>query len=153
MIRIRNAKEGDFDEIVMMCTSSMKATYGHFLTDEETRPWIEGGKTEEYISEMLDHTLVAIYKEKVRGVSVLEDNLIDLIWVAIEYRGKGIGEALIEASESALKKKGVTEAKLECFEANTSSIDFYKTMGWHCEDTYKDTISGVNKVVMVKTLK
>ncbi|MHC4090082.1 MAG: GNAT family N-acetyltransferase [Planctomycetota bacterium] len=130
----------------------MKATYGAFLTSEQMRPWIERGETERYVKAMLANILVAEEDGPIRGVATLKDDMVDLIWVAIESRGHGIGRALLAEAEKALLERGIQVGRLECFEQNARAIAFYERMDWSRKDTYLDESTGVNKVRMVKQL-
>ena len=151
-MRIRQAQDSDFDAIVAMCVSSMKATYGDFFSDEEMRPWIEGGETEKYVEAMLATMLVAVEEGSIRGVVALKDDMVDLMWIALDYRGRGIGRALAEEAEKVLAEKGTGTGRLECFEPNTQAIAFYERLGWTKKEVYPDEASGINKVLMVKRL-
>ncbi|MHC4065264.1 MAG: GNAT family N-acetyltransferase [Planctomycetota bacterium] len=130
----------------------MKATYGAFLTSEQMRPWIERGETERYVKAMLANILVAEEDGPIRGVATLKDDMVDLIWVAIESRGHGIGRALLGEAEKALLERGIQVGRLECFAQNARAIAFYERMDWSRKDTYLDESTGVNKVRMVKQL-
>lgn len=149
-MRIRPAEDRDIDTVVALCVSSMEATYGGFLTSEQIRPWTEGGETEKYVHAMLPTMLVAEDNERLVGVTVLKDDLVDLIWVALEHRGRGIGRALLSAAEEALTARGVKRARLECFEPNRPAIGFFERMGWSREAVYLDKTVGITKVLLIK---
>jgi GNAT superfamily N-acetyltransferase len=151
-VRIRRALDSDIDAVVAICVSSMKATLGAFLTSEQMRPWIEGGETERYVHAMLSGMLVAEDDGRLVGVTALRDDLVDLIWVAREHRGRGIGRALLNAAEEALIERGIERARLECFEPNTPAINFYERMGWSREAAYLDETVRITKVLLAKQL-
>jgi putative acetyltransferase len=151
-VRIRPAQNRDFEAIVAVCVSSMKATYGAFLSSEQMRPWIEGGETERYVRAMLATILVAEEEGRIRGVATLKDDMVDLIWVATESRGHGIGRALLTEAEKVLHERGIEVGRLECFEPNAPAIAFYEGMGWSRKDSYLDETTGVEKVRMIKQL-
>jgi ribosomal protein S18 acetylase RimI-like enzyme len=130
----------------------MKDTYGAFFSDEEMRPWIEGGETEKYAKAMLGSMLVAVEEGSIRGVVALKDDMVDLMWIALEYRGRGIGRALMKETEKALTESGTEMGRLECFEPNTQAIAFYERLGWTKKEVYLDEAAGINKVLMVKRL-
>jgi len=151
-IIIRQADASDRDQIVAMCKHSMKATYGSFMTEEAMAPLAEGDETDKYVDAMLPHMLVAEDAETVVGVVSLDNETIDLLWVDIERRGQGIGSRLLKQAEDQLATKGVRKGKLQCFEPNRSSIEFYQSQGWSITDTVHDDMAGVDKVNMVKEL-
>jgi GNAT superfamily N-acetyltransferase len=130
----------------------MKATYGAFLSNEQMRPWIEGGETETYVKTMLATILVAEEDGRIRGVAALKDDMVDLIWVATESRGHGVGRALLTEAERVLHQRGIEVGRLECFEPNARAITFYEGMGWSRTDTYLDETTGIKKVRMIKQL-
>lgn len=51
-MEIRNARKGDFDAIVSICTPSMIVMYGHIFSEEKMHPSIEGRETEKYVRRM-----------------------------------------------------------------------------------------------------
>ena len=152
-IIIRTARPDDYAHIVSMCKNSMVATYGDFFDRETMKPWVEGNETDTYVETMLSNMIVAEDKGRVVGVISLKEDVIDLIWIAIEYRGKGIGKTLMVEAERILSARGFERAKLECFEPNTNAIAFYKKRGWSIKDTSFDNTAGVNKVIMEKNLQ
>jgi GNAT superfamily N-acetyltransferase len=132
--------------------SSTKATYGAFLTSEQMGPWIEGGETERYVHAMLPDMLVAEDDGRLAGLTALKDDLVDLIWVALEDRGHEIGRALLNAAEEVPIERGVERARLECFEPNAPAISIYERMGWSREAAYLDDAVKITKVLWAKKL-
>ena len=63
------------------------------------------------------------------GVGVLE-----------EYRGQGIGEALVRAALQKAKTKGLTRVELTVRENNTRAIELYKKLGFVTEGLHKNGI-------------
>jgi GNAT superfamily N-acetyltransferase len=149
---IRPANPGDFAAIVRICKSSMAATYGGFLDQEKMRPWVEGEATDNYVSSMLGDMIVAVDGDRIDGVVAIAGDTIDLVWVAIERRGRGIGTALMAAAEHAIRTRGQPKARLEVFEPNRDAIRFYEARGWLRQDSYPDQMAGVDKVLMTKDL-
>jgi len=54
--------------------------------------------------------------------------------VVREYRGKGLGDALMDAVESRLKDKGCIRAYLLIAHDNGGVVDFYKRRAWETMD-------------------
>lgn len=50
--------------------------------------------------------------------------------VKVEYRGQGIGKALIEAVYMALEKEGITKVALVAFKTNEIGNPFWQSQGW-----------------------
>ncbi len=151
-MKIRPAKKDDFTGIVTICVASMKATYGSFFTEDQMRPWIEGGETENYVRDMLDSMLVVEKEGDVAAVAALRDDMIDLVWVAQEHRGRGVGTAIMAESERVLHEKGHATGRVEVFEPNGRAISFYERLGWTRKDVYPDESAGINKVLLTKPL-
>lgn len=151
-MEIRKAPVDDIEGITEMCVSSMAATYGHIMTEEEMRPWIEGDETLKHVTKTIEFSSVAVNKGAICGVVTLDKDLIDLVWVGIEYRGKGIAKLLMDEAEKQLKENGYKVAKLECFEGNDAAIGFYESVGWIIQKVVKDETSGHNKFIMTKSL-
>ncbi len=151
-MKIRQGRPADVEAIVAMCATSMRAVYGAFFSEEQMRPWIGGDETRNYITGMLDSTLVAAASGEILGVATIKDDLIDLLWVAEDRRGEGIGRALVEQAQGRIRTGGHAQARLECFEANTNAIACYAHLGYRQIDRYQCPIAAVPKVVMAKPL-
>jgi len=52
------------------------------------------------------------------------------VCVLPEYRGRGVGEALLASTAGLLKKRGFTMLSLTVTEANTRAVDLYKRLGF-----------------------
>lgn len=65
-----------------------------------------------------------LYEEdETRGV-------VQNVYVAHEHRGQGIGTALMDAAESALRDAGATVITLEAMAANRRAREFYRDRGY-----------------------
>ena len=53
-----------------------------------------------------------------------------------DYRGRGIGEALIAASYAGLRKRGFAALSLTVTEANTGAVDLYKRIGFETKRVF-----------------
>ena len=151
-MKTRKARDSDIDQIIKMCTSSLKVTYGSFLTEEMMEPWINGSETEKYVTKMLDNIWIAEDEGHIRAVTALKDDMIDLLWIGLQYRSRGIGRELLERAEQIMRENGIKQGRLECFEPNTSSIKFYEKMGWQKKEVCLDKMANINKVLMTKSL-
>lgn len=151
-VKIRKSRPQDRGPIIHMCKISLQETYGPFLELDRVKPWIEGEETDHYVDQMLANMLVAEAAGAVVGVTALKDHVIDLLWVAEPMRGAGIGTLLMEAAEGQLAAAGYLRGALECFTPNTNAIEFYEGRGWKVADRYADSVAGVEKVLMQKTL-
>jgi GNAT superfamily N-acetyltransferase len=83
----------------------------------------------------MDHkplTITARERNDVVGGLVGETSLgwllIELLWVADEHRGKGLGKSLVKEAESQARKRGVRNAYLNTF--SFQAPGFYKKLGY-----------------------
>lgn len=73
------------------------------------------------------------------------------------YRGKGIGNSLMERAENYARERGVRRMELEVFGKNEVAIELYKRRGYEIEGVKKDAIEGLDGyddiIIMAKKLK
>ena len=55
---------------------------------------------------------------------------INNIFVLEEYRGKGIGKALMKTMMNTLQDVGITNIQLEAYSQNSKAIKFYEKLGF-----------------------
>ena len=55
---------------------------------------------------------------------------INNIFVLEEYRGKGIGKALMKTMMNTLQDVGITNIQLEAYSKNSKAIKFYEKLGF-----------------------
>jgi ribosomal protein S18 acetylase RimI-like enzyme len=149
-LELRPARESDYQAIVDMCKGSVAEVYGPIMGYEAVQPWAEGDATDKHIRRMLPNSFVALSRDKLLGVMILEDDLVDLLWVASGQRSRGVGAALLNLAEETLKRQGYPLMRLECFELNTRALSFYIRRGWQKTNRYLDEQSGIYKVLMIK---
>ncbi len=149
-LEIRQATEADFGAVVDLCKSSLQVTCGSFLDVEAMRSLSEGDKLDKYVRSRLGSLLVAVDHDGISGVAAVKDDQIDLLWVAPERRGEGIGKVLVAAAEALIRERGHTRLRAEVFEPNIGAIRFYERHGWTRQDTYREPLSGVDMIRMVK---
>lgn len=115
---VRTSQSKDFDQILKISTGSFKTSRFYqdprlAFSDAEKikRLWISANLVERKNSHTLVYSHEDFGKEEVLGyVSLLDFSnfvTIDLICVATEYRGKGIGGALLDSAILYAEKKGV----------------------------------------------
>jgi RimJ/RimL family protein N-acetyltransferase len=89
---------------------------------------------------------VALSKDKIIGwcdITSLERPVFDHvgalgIGVLADYRGQGVGEALIRAALQKATLKGLTRIELTVFENNKPAIALYEKLGFIVEGTHKN---------------
>ena len=146
---IREATEADLAEIIQVCRESIAETYGSFIEKEKMEPWVHGDEVEKFVTANWRNILVADVEGRILGVVSITGDTIDLLWVKLGFRGRGLGAVLMEKTEARIFSEN-GKAKVECFEPNTASLAFYKGRGFFPVETNFDEESGVNKVLMEK---
>jgi GNAT superfamily N-acetyltransferase len=96
--------------------------------------------------------LVAEVAGRIVGVVVSDDDWVEDLWVAREYRNRGIGTMLLTAAERRIAKRSYTEAQLRVVAENLDARRFYAAHGWAETVSYPHEKWGFAMVEMVKTL-
>ncbi len=141
MLEIRPAKESDIDRIVEMAME-----FERYLIDLDNtlmsemppakvyRKYLLAAMKERthamFIAEMDGHpvgfTDLRVYPEFMHGgLSAYLHNL----FVREEYRGKGIGDALLKRTMEEAKKRGAVAYHISVKKKNIGAIEFYKKRG------------------------
>ena len=149
---VRKAQEIDIKPLVKLCKESLLASYGELVEAERLRPWSEGGDIEKYVQGIWPDMLVAVDGPDLLGMLALQGNRIDIVWVAQALRQQGIGQMLMDTAEEqvALTCKSI---EVECLGPDIQTIQFYEDRGYVRVKEYVDNMSGVDKIVMSRTLE
>ena len=115
---------------------------GNTMTGADDRPDFE-----QFLQSNGDYCFVALEKGRLAG-SVMAGNdkrrgYIYHLAVDQSFQGKGIGTALMEASENALRKAGIEKVHLFIYSDNPA-IRFYSKTGWHV----RNDITVMSKVLI-----
>jgi GNAT superfamily N-acetyltransferase len=84
------------------------------------------------------------------GFYALNGNELDLLFVAAEWRGTGVGAVLIADAELRLRESGVETAWLACVVGNERAARFYEKSGWRRVGFWIEhvkTVAGVFDVI------
>ena len=147
---VRKAKWVDAAQVISLCKKSIADEYGHFLSQDSMRPWIEGCKMDNYVKDMILNMFVVEVNQKIVGVVSVEVALVGLVWVDKEFRRRGVGSLLMKRAEEELVLRGIDLARVECFEPNVVGLSFYESCGWRVHHTRFDDDARVNVVVLEK---
>lgn len=99
---------------------------------EGLRLLIERESTEIFVAEVQDNVVgmcsvqIHISTAKGREVGVVEDVVID-----VDYRGQGLGAALLRRLEEWSVQRGLTRLQLLADKDNHPALGFYRRQGWH----------------------
>ncbi|MBU2484050.1 MAG: GNAT family N-acetyltransferase [Alphaproteobacteria bacterium] len=100
--------------------------------------------------------LVAEWDGELAGWGSCEkaDDFITDLWVLPEYKGRGIGTALLDKIESGIRQRGYSAARLDTHARNIGAIRLYKRLGYRVKTyfvTYSEPLDeDIDKVEMIK---
>lgn len=84
------------------------------------------------IARDIAHVRIAARDDLRLGFSLLTGTHLDMLFVAADQRGAGVGRNLLESAQT-----------LECFAANTAARRFYERENWQLERCYARPFGGV----------
>lgn len=148
-LQLRKALPDEIKLLQEFAREVINNNYRAFLGDEAVDYFIGSGASDQYISDNVDDTTVAVINRKIVGVCICKENLIDMIMVLTELHGQGIGSQMI----SLICDKLFTvydELRLESFEANTKANAFYEKNGWTIAKIEYDAEIGGNRIYYIK---
>ena len=113
-------------ELLNVWEASVRATH-LFLSDAEVK------SIKEYVPQALENVehLIAVEAEKPVAFMGTQNGRLEMLFIAPEERGKGIGKSLLEYG---IRNYGITEVTVN--EQNPQAVGFYEHMGFK---TYKRT--------------
>jgi len=88
---LRSARREDVSVMSAMQRASLVETYEPFLGRVAVEEFSEAGNVEQCFEARWRQATVATVGNEIVGIAVLEDALLDLIWVTPTMRSKGIG--------------------------------------------------------------
>ena len=121
LIEIQERTPELIEQLVNLWEGSVKATH-HFLSEEEIaaiKPYVPQGLTE------IPHLVIAKEGENPTAFMGIADGKLEMLFVAAEQCGKGIGKALLE---KGIRDYGVQELAVN--EQNPQARDFYSHIGF-----------------------
>lgn len=149
-IVLRKAKPSEQKFLQDFAKDVIDKNYRDFLGDEAVDFFIGSGASDQYMQENINETIVAILEEKIVGICVCKENLLDLFMVQSGLHHNGIGSAFInKVTDELLKTYSVV--RVECFENNRKANNFYLKNGWNLEKTVFDEEVEDNRLCYSKT--
>lgn len=119
---IRRASADDHDGIGDVWLASWRATFdfppGH--PDDEVRRWLSDHLVPEH------ETWVAVADGTVVGLMALSDTMIEQLYVAPEWIGRGLGRRFVGLA----KQRRPDGLDLHCFQVNQRARSFYEAHGF-----------------------
>jgi ribosomal protein S18 acetylase RimI-like enzyme len=136
-----------------MQKASLPETYQPFLGRSAVERFIAAGSVECYFEGHWHQSIVATVDAEIVGVAVLcfSGELIDLVWVKPSFRSRGIGAALMSQAERLAGGSG--ELTLHVWSVNQRAVAFYERVGFSVREEMKDPATGLDELVMRKSLE
>ncbi|MGM0399372.1 MAG: GNAT family N-acetyltransferase [Halobacteriota archaeon] len=137
---VRNATPEDATAIKSVARKSLLGSYTGALDDdtieEAVEEWYGGDRLQDLLERETEHFLVAESDDAIVGFAELtvsdatDVGAIQWLHVDPEYRGEGVGSALLEAAEMDLLDRGVARVEGAVLAANVDGINFYEDHGY-----------------------
>lgn len=138
---VRDAAREDIEGIRSVARASMRASYGHALSesviDGAVDRWYDAETVRETLTDRRSHLMVAVDGGTVVGFAegYVENRRdpagrIDWIHVDPNNRGEGIGRQLLRGIEAALLDADVRTLEGAVLDANERGSDFYEEEGY-----------------------
>jgi GNAT superfamily N-acetyltransferase len=138
---LRPATASDRGAIEALVAAIAAEVYGHLFQGAPPRPdgrWAQA--------------LVTEAEGRVVALMVADDDWIEDLWVAADWRRRGVGSRLLVAGERQIAARGCTLARLRVIAENSGARCFYARHGWSEAETYPHERWGFEMVDMVKPL-
>ena len=139
----RRLNESDLESANSLANSVVQEHYGHLIGGAAykiNRVWA------------LEAGLVALVDDVIVGVGIADQDSVNDLWLLPDYRGQGIGSALLAALETQVFQSGFHQAKLRAVAENQAARKFYLNQGWQELPTYSHETWGFLMVDFVKEL-
>ncbi|QSH40216.1 GNAT family N-acetyltransferase [Lentisphaerota bacterium ZTH] len=146
---IRKAGSSDLPEIQDIARRTIDACYRSFLGDDGVDWFLNSGASDQYLSSNLCKCQVIEADGKIAGFYICRGCLLDLIMVDCNHQRKGIGSRLLQHCEESLFTK-YDEIRLESFEDNKRTINFYRKHKWIEKKRIMDEDANCWKITFIK---
>ena len=136
---MRPATASDLDAIAALVETVAAEVYGHLFQGAPPPPdgrWAQA--------------LVAAADGRIVAVMVADDDWIEDLWVAADWRRRSVGSRLLTAGERQIAARGCTLARLRVIAENHGARRFYACHGWSEAEKYPHERWGFEMVDMVK---
>jgi GNAT superfamily N-acetyltransferase len=80
--------------------------------------------------ELVDRTTVAVDRDELLGVLIVEDDELMQLMVSAAARGRGVGGLLLDEAERQVTTAGHDEVWLAVVPGNATARRFYESHGW-----------------------
>ncbi|WP_082407236.1 N-acetyltransferase [Mesorhizobium sp. 1M-11] len=137
-VMIRRAAETDFPDLKRILRETFESTWRPEITLEAARRYLETDVGGTFVDAQGLDFLIAIVDGEVAGLVSWQDDFIDALHVGTRHQRLGIGRALMNEAEKAIRAAGQTQVRLETDSFNARSQAFYRALGYEEKDRYPD---------------
>ena len=149
-MHVRDAVDEEIESIRDVALASLTASYGHAVAEEllgdAVERWYDADELGEDVTDPNTVFLVAEIDDDVVGFAesyVIDrrDRVGEIDWLHVhpDHRGEGVGSALLEAVETALRDADVDAVEGRVLVDNEAGVAFYERGGYdHAGDRYVD---------------
>lgn len=135
---VRRATEVDFPDLKRILSETFASTWQPEITAEAAQRYLDTDVGGRFVDEQGLDFLVATVDGKVAGLVSWQDDFIDALHVSTRQQRLGVGRALMEEAEKAIRAAGQTQVRLETDSFNQQSQGFYKALGYEEKGRYPD---------------
>jgi GNAT superfamily N-acetyltransferase len=93
---------------------------------------------------------LAVDGDGVQGVALTREDWLEDLWVARDWRDRGVGARLLTTAEREIAARGHRSARLSVIALNTAARRFYARHGWTEGRSYLSAVDPVEKIEMSK---
>jgi putative acetyltransferase len=129
-LEIRLARENDIAEIAALHEASIRRVCSPSYSAVQIDEWVHHQNEERYRQSLRERVfLVAVDRGHLVGFGAVNPSagLLNMLYVAPEATGRGVGTELLRALEDAARANGVTSLRLE---STLNGAGFYESRGW-----------------------
>lgn len=129
-MNIIKATKADANAAWQIRTDAILAKCANLYSTDIIEQWTAGDSpTDDFIADVVDNFYVVVMDEKVVGTGKLttETAMVDAIFVAPDYMGKGIAKAMIKHLAQIATTQGLKQIKLE---STLNAAGFYRSCGF-----------------------
>lgn len=129
-LSIRKARRSDIPNLITLVSKSFFDQYAEHLPAECLQRFQEENPAAAMIEVHWPHCLVALNNQRVVGLILCRDNVIEELWVDAKEKRRGVGTALIHHAEKSLRKRGFSSLFVEFTETDPRLQKFYCSLGF-----------------------
>ncbi len=96
---------------------------------------------------------LAVCDGRIVGVTMTNAEYVTDLWVAGDWRRRGVGQMLLVHSENEIRARGLLTARLRVVKTNARAVHFYMHRGWTVSREFPHEEFGHAMLEMTKSLE